>query len=163
MEAWDKGISTRKVDALVAAIGSQAGISRSEVSRISQGLDSQIQAFLERPLDGTRYPYLYLDATYLHGRLGKTLQVCSRPVVVAMGVNAGGRRELLGLQVGDNESEPFWREFLTGLKQRGLTGIRLVVSVGEAFPGGVAHVGLTKAVGRMFQGSSWRRTERCAA
>ena len=63
MEAWVKGISTRKVDALVAAIGSQAGISRSEVSRICQGLDEQIQAFLERPLDGTRYPYLYLDAT----------------------------------------------------------------------------------------------------
>ncbi|MCS5694339.1 IS256 family transposase [Cyanobium sp. FGCU-6] len=149
MEAWVKGISTRKVDALVAAIGSQSGISRSEVSRICQGLDSQIQAFLERPLDGSRYPYLYLDATYLHGRLGKTLQVCSRAVVVAMGVNADGRRELLGLQVGDSESEPFWREFLSGLKQRGLTGIRLVVSD--------AHVGLTKAVSRMFQGSSWQR------
>jgi putative transposase len=149
MEAWVKGISTRKVDALVAAIGSQAGISRSEVSRICQGLDGQIQAFLERPLDGARYPYLYLDATYLHGRLGKTLQVCSRAVVVAMGVNADGRRELLGLQVGDSESEPFWREFLGGLKQRGLTGVRLVVSD--------AHVGLTKAVGRMFQGCSWQR------
>jgi len=62
------------------------------------------------------YPYLYLDATYLHGRLGKTLQVCSRAVVVAMGVNADGRRELLGLQVGDSESEPFWREFLGSLK-----------------------------------------------
>ena len=149
MEAWVKGISTRKVDALVAAIGSQAGISRSEVSRICQGLDEQIQAFLERPLDGTRYPYLYLDATYLHGRLGKTLQVCSRAVVVAMGVNADGRRELLGLQVGDSESEPFWREFLGSLKQRGLSGVRLVVSD--------AHVGLTKAVGRMFQGCSWQR------
>ena len=157
MEAWVKGVSTRKVDALVAAIGSDAGISRSEVSRICQGLDNQIQAFLERPLDGSRHPYLYLDATYLHGRLGKTLQVCSRAVVVAMGVNADGRRELLGLKVGDSESEPFWREFLAGLKQRGLTGVRLVISVGEAFPGGVAHVGLTKAVGRMFQGCSWQR------
>ena len=149
MEAWVKGISTRKVDALVAAIGSQAGISRSEVSRICQGLDAQIQAFLERPLDGSRYPYLYLDATYLHGRLGKTLQVCSRAVVVAMGVNADGRRELLGLQVGDSESEPFWRQFLGSLRQRGLAGVRLVVSD--------AHVGLTKAVGRMFQGCSWQR------
>jgi transposase-like protein len=149
MEAWVKGVSTRKVDALVAAIGSEAGISRSEVSRICQGLDSQIQAFLERPLDGCRYPYLYLDATYLHGRLGKTLQVCSRAVVVAMGVNADGRRELLGLKVGDSESEPFWREFLASLKQRGLGGVRLVVSD--------AHVGLTKAVGRMFQGCSWQR------
>jgi putative transposase len=107
MEAWVQGVSTRKVDALVGAIGSEAGISRSEVSRICQGLDGQIQAFLERPLDGCRYPYLYLDATYLHGRLGKTLQVCSRAVVVAMGVNADGRRELLGLKVGDSESEPF--------------------------------------------------------
>jgi len=92
---------------------------------------------------------LYLDATYLHGRLGKTLQVCSRAVVVAMGVNADGRRELLGLKVGDRESEPFWREFLASLKQRGLGGVRLVVSD--------AHVGLTKAVGRMFQGCSWQR------
>ena len=149
MEAWVKGISTRKVDALVAAIGSQAGISRSEVSRICQGLDAQVQAFLERPLDGSRYPYLYLDATYLHGRLGKTLQVCSRAVVVAMGVNSDGRRELLGLQVGDSESEPFCREFLSSLKQRGLTGVRLVVSD--------AHVGLAKAVSRMFQGCSWQR------
>ena len=149
MEAWVKGVSTRKVDALVAAIGSDAGISRSEVSRICQGLDGQIQAFLERPLDGCRYPYLYLDATYLHGRLGKTLQVCSRAVVVAMGVNADGRRDLLGLKVGDSESEPFWREFLASLKQRGLGGVRLVVSD--------AHVGLTKAVGRMFQGCSWQR------
>ena len=125
MEAWVKGVSTRKVDALVAAIGSDAGISRSEVSRICQGLDAQIQAFLERPLDG-RPPYLCLDATSLHGR-----------------------RELLGLKVGDSESEPFWREFLASLKQRGLTGVRLVVSD--------AHVGLTKAVGRMFQGCSWQR------
>ncbi len=87
MEAWVKGVSTRKVDALVAAIGSEAGMSRSEVSRICQGLDAQIQAFLERPLDGSRYPCLHLDATDLHGRLGKTLQVCSRADVVAMGVN----------------------------------------------------------------------------
>jgi putative transposase len=99
MEAWVKGVSTRKVDALVAAIGSDAGISRSEVSRICQGLDAQIQAFLERLLDGAATPYLYLDATYLHGRLGKTLQVCSHAVVVAMGVNADRRRELLGLKV----------------------------------------------------------------
>jgi putative transposase len=96
MEAWVKGVSTRKVDALVAAIGSDAGISRSEVSRICQGLDAQIQAFLERPLDGSRHPYLYLDATYFHGRLGKTLQVCSRAVVAAMGVNADGRRDCWG-------------------------------------------------------------------
>ena len=149
MEAWVKGVSTRKVDALVEAIGSQAGISRSEVSRICQGLDGQIQAFLERPLDGCRYPYLYLDATYLHGRLGKTLQVCSRAVVVAMGVNADGRRELLGLKVGDSESEPFWAEFIASLKERGLTGVKLVISD--------AHVGLTKAIRRQLQGCVWQR------
>jgi transposase-like protein len=106
MEAWVKGVSTRKVDALVVAIGSEAGISRSEVSRICQGLDAQIQAFLERPLDGCRYPYLYLDATYLHGRLG----------------NSCG--EGCAYKVGASESEPFWREFLASLKQRGLTGVR---------------------------------------
>jgi putative transposase len=136
------------VDALAAAIGSQAGISRSVVSRICQGLDGQIQAFLERPLGVSRYKYTYLDATYLHGRLGKTLQVCCRAVVVAMGVNSDSRRKLLGLQVGDSESEPFWREFLGGFKQRGLTGVHLVASD--------AHVDLTKAVGRMFQGCSWQ-------
>lgn len=106
---------------------------------ICQALDSQIQAFLQRPLNGSRYPYLELDATYLHERLGKTMKVCSRTVVVAMGVNSDVRRELLGLQVGDSESEPCWREFLSGLKQHGITGIRLVVSVGAGFPGGVAQ------------------------
>ena len=90
----------------MAAIGSDTGISRSEVSRICQGLDEQIQAFLERPLDGCRYPYLYLDATYLHGRLG----------------NSCG--EGCAYKVGASESEPFWREFLASLKQRGLTGVR---------------------------------------
>ena len=106
MEAWVKGISTRKVDALVAAIGSQAGISRSEVSRICQGLDSQIQAFLERPLDGTRYPYLYLDATYLHGRLGKTLQVCSRAVVVAMASTPMGDGSCWGCRSATAKASP---------------------------------------------------------
>lgn len=95
MEADVAGVSTRKVDALVAAQGSQSGISKSQVSRICA--------------------YLYLDATYLHGRLGRAMQVCSRAVVVAMGVNADGRRELLGLKVGDSESEPFWSQFLGSL------------------------------------------------
>jgi putative transposase len=149
IEARVKSVSTRKVDALVAPIGSEAGTSRSELHRICQCLDAQIQAFLERLLDDSRPPYLYLDATYLHGRLGKTLQVCSLAVVVAIGVNADCRRLLLGLKVGDSESEPFWREILASLKQHGLTGVRLV--------GSDAHVGLTKAVGRMFQGCSWQR------
>ena len=89
------------------------------------------------------------DATYLHGRLGQAMQVCSRAVVVAMGVNADGRRELLGLKVGDSESEAFWSEFIGSLKERGLTGVKLVVSD--------AHKGLTNAIRRMLQGSCWQR------
>ena len=149
MEAYVGGISTRKVDALVAALGVQSGISRSQVSRICADIDVQVQAFLNRPLEEGGYAYVYLDATYLHGRLGKALQVCSRAVVVAMGVNADGRRELLGLKVGDSESEGFWSEFLVSLKQRGLSGVKLVISD--------AHVGLTKAIRRQLQGSAWQR------
>ncbi len=149
MEAYICGVSTRKVDALVAALGSQSGISKSQVSRICQNIDEQVQAFLSRPLQESGYAYVYLDATYLHGRLGKALQVCSRAVVVAMGVNADGRRELLGLKVGDSESEGFWSEFLASLKERGLTGVKLVVSD--------AHAGLTKAIRRQLQGCVWQR------
>ena len=115
MEAYIGGVSTRKVDALVAALGSQSGIFKSQVSRICLEIDEQVQAFLNRPLQEAGYAYVYLDATYLKGRLGKALQVCSRAVVVAMGVNADGRRELLGLKVGDSESEGFWSEFITSL------------------------------------------------
>jgi putative transposase len=96
MEAYVAAVSKRKVDALVAALGSQSGISKSQVSRICSEIDLQVQAFLSRPLEGQGYAYLYLDATYLHGRLGRAMQVCSRAVVVAMGVNADGHRELLG-------------------------------------------------------------------
>ena len=149
MEAYVGGISTRKVDALVAALGVQSGISKSQVSRICADIDIQVQAFLNRPLEATGYAYLYLDATYLHGRLGKAMQVCSRAVVVAMGVNADGRRELLGIKVGDSETESFWSEFIGSLKERGLTGVKLVISD--------AHVGLTKAIRRMLQGSCWQR------
>jgi transposase-like protein len=149
MEAYIGGVSTRKVDALVTALGSQSGISKSQVSRICQDIDEQVQAFLNRPLQESGYAYLYLDATYLHGRLGKALQVCSRAVVVAMGVNADGRRELLGLKVDDSESEGFWSEFIASLKERGLTGVKLVVSD--------AHVGLTKAIRRRLQGCVWQR------
>ncbi len=144
MEAYVAGVSTRKVDALVAALGSQSGISKSQVSRICADIDLQVQAFLSRPLNASGYAYLYLDATYLHGRLGRAMQVCSRAVVVAMGVNADGRRELLGLKVGDSESEPFWSQFLGSLKERGLSGVKLVISD--------AHQGLTNAIRRMLQG-----------
>ncbi|MFM8259351.1 MAG: IS256 family transposase [Vulcanococcus sp.] len=149
MEAYVAGVSTRKVDALVAALGSQSGISKSQVSRICSEIDQQVQAFLNRPLVGEGYAYLYLDATYLHGRLGRAMQVCSRAVVVAMGVNADGRRELLGLQVGDSENEGFWSQFIASLKERGLTGVKLVISD--------AHSGLINAIRRMLQGSCWQR------
>jgi len=149
MEAYVCGISTRKVDALVAALGAGSGISRSQVSRFCQEIDEQVEAFLSRPIEESHYAYLYLDATYLHGRLGKAQQVCSSAVVVAMGVNADGRRELLGLAVGDSESEGFWKEFIASLKERGLSGVKLVTSD--------AHVGLTKAIRRMFQGCCWQR------
>jgi transposase-like protein len=86
MEAYVAGVSTRKVDALVAALGFQSGISKSQVSRICAEIDLQVQAFLNRPLEGQGYAYLYLDATYLHGRLGRAMQVCFRAVVVAMSV-----------------------------------------------------------------------------
>jgi len=149
MEAYTGGISTRKVDALVEALGGDSGISKSEVSRICQGLDEQVKAFLGRPLEHAHFPYVYLDATYLHGRLGRNLQVVSRAVVVAIGINALGYREVLGIAVGDSEAEAFWRQFLGSLKERGLTGTRLVISD--------AHLGLTAAIKRMFQGCSWQR------
>lgn len=149
MEAYIGGISTRKVDTLVAALGVQSGISKSQVSRICQEIDQQVQAFLNRPLQESGYAYIFLDATYLHGRLGRALQVCSRAAVVAMGVNADGRRELLGLQVGDSESEGFWSAFISSLKERGLTGVKLVISD--------AHVGLAKAIRRQLQGCCWQR------
>jgi putative transposase len=134
----------------VAALGSQSGISKSQVSSVCQEIDQQVQAFLNRPLQESGYAYVYLYATYLHGRLGKALQVCSRAMVVAiMGVNTDGRRELLGLKVGDSETEGLWSEFIASLKERGLTGVKLVISD--------AHVGLTNAIRRMLQGCCWQR------
>jgi transposase-like protein len=112
-----------------------------------------VQAFLARPLESSGYAYVYLDATYLKGRLGKALQVCSSAVVVALGVNEVGRRELLGLKVGDSETETFWVEFMNSIKERGLARVRLVVSD--------AHTGLTKPMGtpirRQLQGCVWQR------
>ena len=129
------------------ALGGTSGISKSEGSHLCQGLDEQVKAFLGRPLDHSRFPHVYLDATYLHGRLGRNLQVVSRAVVVAIGINALGYREVLGIAVGDSEAEGFWRQFLASLKERGLTGTRLVISG--------AHLGLTAAIKRMFQGCCW--------
>jgi transposase-like protein len=150
MEAYVHGISTRSVDDLVEAMGA-VGISKSEVSRICANLDETVGAFRTRALDHVEFPYIYLDATYLHVRNqpGKGGQVVSMAVVVATGVTATGEREILGLDVGDSEDEVFWRSFLLSLKQRGLGGVRLVISD--------QHSGLVKALQRAFQGVAHQR------
>jgi transposase-like protein len=148
MEAYVCGVSTRSVDDLVAALGIDSGISKSEVSRICAGLDEVVTAFRERRLDHTEFPYVYLDATYLHVR-NATSQVVSMAVVVATGITADGGREVLGLDVGDSEDEVFWRGFLTDLKKRGLGGVRLVISD--------QHAGLVAALKRSFQGTAHQR------
>ena len=147
MEAYVQGVSTRRVDDLVLALGG-SGISKSEVSRICAGLDEVVGAFRTRRLDHTDFPYVYLDATYLHVRTEHAM-VVSKAVVVATGVTADGRREVLGLDVGDSEDELFWRGFLTSLKARGLTGVKLVISD--------QHAGLVAAITRIMQGSSHQR------
>jgi putative transposase len=148
MEAYVHGVSTRAVDDLVAALGIDSGISKSEVSRICAGLDEVVTAFRTRRLDHTQFPYVFLDATYLHVR-NATSQVTSMAAVVATGVTTDGGREVLGLDVGDSEDEVFWRAFLTDLKRRGLGGVRLVISD--------QHAGLVAALKRSFQGVAHQR------
>ena len=114
MEAYVHGVSTRKVDDLVVALGVDSGISKSEVSRICAQLDEGLAAFRERRLDHVEFPYVFLDATYLKGRVAH--QVVSRAVVVATGVTMEGRREVLGCAVGDSEDGAFWTEFLRSLR-----------------------------------------------
>jgi len=147
MEAYVHGVSTRKVDDLVRALGADTGISKSEVSRICADLDEDVAAFTNRSLTTTTYPYVFVDATYCKARVGR--QVVSQAIVVAVGVAADGRREVLGFDVGDTESEPFWTDFFRSLKARGLSGVRLVVSD--------AHSGLVAAIGTCFQGTAWQR------
>jgi putative transposase len=149
MEAYVHGVSTRSVDDLVAALGIDAGISKSEVSRICAGLDEAVGAFRTRTLGHTTFPYVYLDATYLHVREASLGQVVSKAVVVATGITATGGREVLGLAVGDSEEETFWRAFLTELRSRGLSGVRLVISD--------QHAGLVAALRRCFQGAAHQR------
>src|SRR3954462_15758095 len=148
MEAYVAGVSTRSVEDLVAALGIDSGISKSEVSRICAGLDEVVTAFRGRRLDHSAFPYVYLDATYLHVR-NTASQVVSMAVVVATGITADGGREVLGLDVGDSEDEVFWRAFLTDLKKRGLGGVRLVISD--------QHAGLVAALKRSFQGAAHQR------
>ena len=147
MEAYVHGVSTRKVDDLVRALGIDAGISKSEVSRICAELDTVVGAFRERRLDHVAFPYVFLDATYVKAHEGAS--VVSKAIVIATGVTAAGDREVLGLAVGDSEDGAFWTAFARSLRARGLTGVRLVISD--------AHQGLKAAVATVFLGAAWQR------
>ena len=147
MQAWIEGVSTRKVDDLVAALGVESGISKSEVSRICAQLDADVESWRTRPLVEIAFPYVFLDATYCKTRVGG--RVVSRAVVIATGVSADGRREVLGCAVGDSETEVFWTEFLRDLRDRELHGVQLVISD--------SHRGLVNAIGTVLQGAAWQR------
>jgi transposase-like protein len=154
MEAYVTGTSVRKVDDLVKALGADTGISKSEVSRICAELDAEVAAFADRSLSATTFPYVVLDATYCKARVGgarngKGSRVASQAVVVATGVSADGRREVLGFSVGDSEDGAFWTAFLGSLKTRGLAGVQLVISD--------AHAGLRGAIDSVLLGASWQR------
>jgi len=147
MEAYVHGVSTRKVDDLVDALGVSSGISKSEVSRICAELDREMEVFRTRRLDHVPFPYLFCDATYVKGRVRG--RVVSRAVVVVTGVSANGNREVLGCDVGDSEDGAFWTAFLRSLRQRGLGGVRLVISD--------HHLWLKAAIEKVFIGASWQR------
>src|SRR3954465_3345343 len=143
-EAYVNGVSTRKVDRLVEQLG-VAAIGKDAVSRLCRGLDEQVRVFRERPLEG-RYPYVWLDGKIEKVReRGAVRQKC---LVLAYGVHETGRREVLGLDVGEAETESFWRAFLRGLRAHGLTGVRLCVSD--------CHEGLRAAIGQVL-GTPWQR------
>ena len=154
-QAWIEGVSTRKVDDLVRALGNESGISRSTVSRICKEIDEGVHEFLSRRLDRTWFPHLFVDATYLDVRVGH--RVVCRALVVATGVSAEGRREILGMALGDAETVDFWTSFLRSLRERGLkvpspedpTGVVLVTSD--------AHAGIRAAVRAILPGAAWQR------
>jgi putative transposase len=143
-EAYVQGISTRSVDDLVQAMG-MSGISKSQVSRLCQEIDGKVSTFLNRPLEGD-WPYVWLDATYLKVR--QNGRIVSVAVIIAVGVNGDGRREILGLAIGPSEAETFWTGFLRGLARRGLRGVKLVISD--------AHEGIKGAVSKVLN-ASWQR------
>ena len=147
MEAYLHGVSTRKVDDLVRALGADSGISKSEVSRICADLDAEVGAFRDRSLAEQAFPYVFLDATYCKARVNH--RVVSQAVVIATGVAADGRREVLGFSVGDSEDGAFWTAFLRSLKARGLGGVQLVISD--------AHEGLRQAIAAVLIGAAWQR------
>jgi len=143
-EAYVQGVSTRSVDDLVKAMGG-SGISKSQVSRLCEEIDDRVKAFLDRPIEGD-WPYVWLDATYVKVR--RNHRIVSVAVIIAVGVNTDGRREVLGMDIGPSEAETFWTEFLRKLRRRGLRGTRLVISD--------AHEGIKAAVTKLMN-ASWQR------
>lgn len=143
-KAYIQGVSTRSVDDLVKAMGMN-GVSKSQLSRLCEEIDERVKAFLKRPIEGDS-PYLRIDATYVKAR--QNGRVVSLASIIAVGVNADGRREVLGMDIGPSEAETFWTEFLRKLRRRGLRGVKLVVSD--------AHEGLKAAVAKALQ-STWQR------
>ena len=143
-EAYIQGISTRSVDDLVKAMG-MSGISKSQVSRLCEEIDERVTAFLERPIEGD-WPYLWMDATYIKVR--RAGRIVSVAVIIAVGVNSDGRREVLGMTIGHSEAEVFWTEFLRSLARRGLRGVKLVISD--------SHEGIKAAVAKVFC-ATWQR------
>src|ERR1700750_3348306 len=143
-EAYIQGISTRSVDDLVQAMG-MSGISKSQVSRLCEEIDERVNTFLNRPLEGD-WPYVWLDATYVKVR--EAGRIVSVAVIIAVGVNGDGRREVLGLDIGPSEAETFWTEFLRKLARRGLCGVKLVISD--------AHEGLKAAITKVLH-ATWQR------
>jgi putative transposase len=143
-EAYLQGVSTRAVDDLVKALGA-SGVSRSQVSRLCQEVEERVREFLDRPLEG-EFPFVWLDATYLKVRDGG--RIVSKAAVLAVGLSSEGRREVLGLKVGHSETQEFWTDFLRSLLDRGLRGVKLVVSD--------CHLGLRRAIERCL-GAAWQR------
>jgi len=143
-EAYIQGVSTRSVDDLVKAMG-MSGVSKSQVSRLCGEIDDKIKTFLNRPLEGD-WPYIWLDATYLKVR--QDGRIVSIAVIIAVGVNGAGRREVLGLAIGASEAETFWTDFLRKLARRGLRGVKLVISD--------AHEGIKAAVAKVLN-ATWQR------
>jgi transposase-like protein len=143
-EAYIQGISTRSVDDLMKAMGME-GISKSQVSRLCGEIDERVNAFLTRPIEGD-WPYVWLDATYIKVR--RDHRIVSAAVIVAVGVNSDGRREVLGMTTGHSEAEPFWVDFLRSLARRGLRGVKLVISD--------AHEGLKAAITKVLS-ATWQR------
>jgi transposase-like protein len=143
-EAYVHGVSTRSVDDLVKAMG-MSGISKSQVSRLCEEIDEKVKAFLTRPIEGD-WPYLWIDATYVKVR--QNGRIVSVAVIIAVGVNSDGRREVLGMDIGPSEAETFWTAFLRKLARRGLRGVKLVISD--------AHEGIKGAVAKVLN-ATWQR------